>query len=152
MKRRVKYEARPPMLVIRGLVNDKLETRERIAVEAIIGGWGDESHYQTLADMQGVMLLAGCTSDARKWAKDYAHTILGPVLCKIRDRYLRSGKMTCTTGEREILRGFVTRYREFWARQPIELYETACHALQDHYNRMAAQHEAHQQESTHEPA
>lgn len=28
-----KYAKRPPMLVMRGLVNDKLETRERIAVE-----------------------------------------------------------------------------------------------------------------------
>lgn len=140
--RRKKIDARPPMLVMRGLVNDKLETRERMAVEAIIGGWGDESHYQTLADMQGVMLLAGCTSDARKWAKDYAHHTLGPVLCKIRDRYMRSGKMSCTTGERAVLRGFVTRYREFWQRQPIELYESACHALQEHYNKMAAKHEA----------
>ena len=35
-----KYAKRPPMLVMRGLVNDKLETRERISVEAIVGGWG----------------------------------------------------------------------------------------------------------------
>ena len=45
-----KYAKRPPMLVMRGLVNDKLETRERIAVEAIVGGWGTTEHYQTLAD------------------------------------------------------------------------------------------------------
>lgn len=32
-----KYAKRPPMLVMRGLVNDKLETRERIAVEAVVG-------------------------------------------------------------------------------------------------------------------
>jgi hypothetical protein len=132
-----KYAKRPPMLVMRGLVNDKLETRERMAVEAIIGGWGAELHYQTLADMQGVMLLAGSTSDSRKWAKDYAHNELGPVLCKIRDRYQRTGKLSCTTGERAVLRGFVTRYREFWQRQPMELYEAACTALQAHYDKMS---------------
>jgi len=132
-----KYAKRPPMLVMRGLVNDKIEIRERQAVEAIIGGWGTEEHYQTLADMQGVMLLAGSTSDSRKWAKDYAHHELGPVLCKIRDRYQRTKTLSCTTGEREVLRGFVTRYREFWTRQPLELYEAACTALQAHYDKCA---------------
>lgn len=134
---RKKYEKRPPMLVMRGLVNDTLETRERIAVEAIVGGWGTTEHYQTIADMQGVMLLAGTTDESRKWARDYAHDVIGPVLCKVRDRYLRSNKMSCTTGEREVLRGFVTRYREFWMRQPFELYEAACQALQEHYDKMA---------------
>lgn len=33
-----KYAKRPQMLVMHGLVNDKIETRERIAVEAIVGG------------------------------------------------------------------------------------------------------------------
>lgn len=132
-----KYAKRPPMLVMRGLVNDKLETRERIAVEAIVGGWGTTEHYQTLADMHGVMLLAGTTDESRKWALDYAHDVIGPVLCKVRDRYRRSGKISATTGEREILRGFVTRYREFWLRQPMELYESACQALQAHYDKMS---------------
>lgn len=125
------------MLVMRGLVNDKLETRERIAVEVIVGGWGTTEHYQTLADMQGVMLLAGTTDESRKWARDYAHDVIGPVLCKVRDRYRRSGKMSATTGERAALRGFVTRYREFWMRQPFELYEAACQSLQEHYDKMS---------------
>ena len=130
-----KYAKRPPMLVMRGLVNDELETRERMAVEAFAGGWATTEHYQTLADMQGVMLLAGTTDASRKWARDYAHDVIGPVLCKVRDRYQRTQKMSVTTGEREILRGFVTRYREFWMRQPMELYEAACQALQAHYDK-----------------
>ena len=131
-----KYAKRPPMLVMRGLVNDKLEIRERQAVEAFAGGWATTEHYQTLADMQGVMLLAGTTDASRKWARDYAHDVIGPVLCKVRDRYRRTQKMSVTTGEREALRGFVTRYREFWLRQPLELYEAACVALQEHYDKM----------------
>lgn len=135
MKR--KYACKPPMLIMRGLRNDQLELRERAAVQAFALGYATTEHYHILADMQGVMLLAGTTDESRKWARDYAHDVIGPALCKVRDRYRRSGKMSATTGEREVLRGFVTRYREFWMRQPMELYEAACQALQAHYDKMS---------------
>lgn len=48
---------------------------------------------------------------------------------------LTSPRIT-SMGEREILRGLVTRYREFWLRQPLELYEAACMALQEHYDKI----------------
>ena len=38
--------------------------------------------------------------------------------------------------ERKVLGEFITRYREFWLRQPLELYEAACAALQEHYDKM----------------
>ena len=60
----------------------------------------------------------------------------GPALQKIAQRYQRTKVMSVTTGERKVLGEFITRYREFWLRQPLELYEAACAALQEHYDKM----------------
>lgn len=129
--------AKAHMIVARGMVNDTLETRERMAVQAFIGGWATPEHFQVLADMQSVMLLAGSTSDARKWAWTYAREVVGPVLSNIADRYKQGKPLTVTTGERRVLREFPTKYRGFWVRQPQELYSAACQALQEHYDARA---------------
>ena len=126
-----------PMLVMRGLVNTRLETRERMAVEAFAGGWAGFEHFDTIADMQGVLLLAGSTSDQRKPAMIWARHTLGPVLGSIRERYQRTGKMGCNGEELKVLRSFVSMYRDFWIKQPLALYETACAELQRTYDRMA---------------
>lgn len=126
-----------PMLVMRGLCNDRLETRERMAVEAFAGGWARFEHFDTIADMHGVLILAGSTSDKRKPAMLYARNTLGPVLGSIRDRYHRTGKMGCNAEELKVLRGFVSLYRDFWLKQPLALYEVACQELQKTYDRMA---------------
>ena len=133
---RRKYALRPPMLVMRGLKNDALELRERAAAQAFSGGWATTEHYHMLADMHSVMLLAGSTDDSRKWAWTYCKELIGPVLQKIAQRYQRTNVLSATTGERKVLGEFVTRYREFWLRQPLELYEAACTALQAHYDKM----------------
>lgn len=98
---------------MRSLVNDKLEIRERMAVQAIVGGWATPEHFRTIADMQSVMLLAGSTEPSRKWAYDYCADVVGPVLKKISDRFEKWKVISATTGERKILGEFVTRYREF---------------------------------------
>lgn len=125
------------MLVMRGLCNDRLEVRERMAVEAFSGGWATIEHFDTIADMQGVLVLAGSTSEQRKPTMLYAKNEVGPVLGSIRARYERTGKMGCNAEELKVLRGFVTRYRDFWLKQPLALYETACAELQRVYDRMA---------------
>jgi len=135
-KRIPKLKPQAPMLIMRGLVNDKLEIRERMAVQAIVGGWATPEHFRTIADMQSVMLLAGSTEPSRKWAYDYCADVVGPVLKKISDRFENRKVISATTGERKILGEFVTRYREFWLRQPMELYEAACVALTEHYSKM----------------
>lgn len=126
-----------PMLVMRGLCNDRLETRERMAVEAFANGWAGFEHFDTIADMQGVLLLAGSTSEQRKPAMIWAKNTLGPVLGSIKERYLRTGKMGCNGEELKTLRAFVSMYRDFWMKQPLALYETACHELQKTYDQMA---------------
>lgn len=126
-----------PMLVMRGLCNDTLELRERMAVQAFSGGWATIREFDTIADMQGVMLLAGSTSEQRRPAMIYARDVLGKVLGSIKARYHRTGKIGCNAEELAVLRGFVSRYRDFWLVQPLALYEAACAELQRTYDRMS---------------
>ncbi len=130
--------ASAPMLVVRGLCNDRLELRERMAVQAFSDGWATMQHFDTIADMQGVMILGGVTSEHRKPAAIYAKNVVGPVLGSIRERYEKTGKMGCNAEELKVLRGFVARYRDFWMKQPLALYQTACDQLQRVYDRIAA--------------
>lgn len=131
-----KQNGTAPMLVMRGIRNKDVELKERMAAQAFIAGYATTSHYQTLADMHSVMLLAGSTDESRKWAYDYCMTKTGPTLERIASRYKQSGRLSATTAEKEVLREFVTRYREFWLRQPTELYVCACNVLQRHYDRI----------------
>lgn len=126
-----------PMLIMRGLINDRLETRERMAVQAFALGYAGFDHFDTIADMQGVLLLAGSTSNERKPAMHWARNVLGPVLGSIKDRHQRTGKMGCNAEELKVLRSFVGMYRDFWIRQPLGLYEAACEQLQKTYDQMA---------------
>lgn len=131
-------DCRAPMLVMRGLRNTELETRERMAVEAFSLGYATHEHFDTLVDMHGVLLLAGSTSEKRAPAMHYARHTLGPVIQSIRERYNRTQKLGCSADELKVLRGFVSMYRDFWLKQPLELYQAACEELQRHYNRLAA--------------
>lgn len=123
---------RAPMLVQRGVLNDRVETAERALVLAFECGYATEEHYDLLASMQGVMILAGCTSERRAPAAYYARDTLGPVLAALRTRYTEHGRFDPTADELGVLRGFVSLYRDFWLRQPTELYEVACAELARH--------------------
>lgn len=131
-------DCRAPMLVMRGLRNTELETRERMAVEAFSLGYATHEHFDTLVDMHGVLLLAGSTSEKRAPAMHYAKQTLGPVIQSIRERYNRTQKLGCNADELQVLRGFVSMYVSFWMRQPSELYVAAVEELQRHYNRISA--------------
>ena len=129
--------ASAPMLVMRGLVNDTLEVRERMAVQAFSDGWATIQDFDTLADMQGVLLLSGTTSKERQPAATWARETLGATLGSIRARYVKTQKMGCNAEELKVLRSFIGRYRDYWLRQPFGLYQAACKQLQVEYNRMA---------------
>ena len=122
------------MLVMRTLHNTELEIRERMAVEALAKGFATENHYNTILDMQGILILAGCTEKHRRYAREYAENVIGPVLISIKERYSRTGKLGCAGGELKILKEFIKFYKSFWVRQPTELYITACEELQKFYD------------------
>lgn len=132
-------EACAPMLVMRGLRNDDLELRERAAVQAFELGYATHEHFDVIADMQGVLILAGSTSDKRKPAMVYARDVLGKAMEAIRQRYHEIGRLECAPDELDVLLAFVSQYRDFWLKQPLALYQAACAELQRHHDRMASQ-------------
>lgn len=139
---RPRHTPRPPMLVMRGLRNTELETRERMSVEAFALGFATAEHFDTLCAMQGVLILAGSTSEKRKPAMHYARDVLGKTMEAIRARYAETESLTATADELVVLRGFVSMYRDFWMRAPLELYEAASAELQRFHNRIAAERAA----------
>lgn len=148
MKFKPRHRTRPkgeaPLLIQRGLVNDEIEVRERAIINAFEYGYATTEHFDILADMQGLLLLAGTTSEARRPAMLYAHDVLGPVMQSIRARYDRTKKLGCNANELKVLRQFVSMYRDFWMRQPGELL-TACRAqLSIHNAKIAAKRKQEQ--------
>ena len=136
-KKRIPSIKSAPMLVMRGLANDRLETRERMAVEAFANGWATMEHFDFLTDMHGITILGACTSDEHKPLAGWCKNSLSPVFGAIRERYKESGKFYCTEQELSLLGQFVTKYRDFWMKKPLALYECACDQLNRHYKRMA---------------
>ena len=138
MKRMRKITPRAPMLVQRGLCNTEIETVERMALQAFIGGWATTEHFNMLANMHSLLVLAGSTDKSREWARNYAQTVVGPALQKIAERYKRQNVMSVTTGERKVLGEFISMNREFWLRQPSELFEVTCVSLKQYHQELAA--------------
>lgn len=125
--RRIPRSISPPMLINRGMKNDDLETKERQFVNAFAGGWATTEHFDNLADMRDCLLLAAAS-------KKDAETIgmcraVGIALMNIRDRHTESKRMGVTGDELQVLREFATVYRDYWLRQSVSAYESACNAL-----------------------
>lgn len=130
MRKRSTYKPRqavPPMLVSRGLVNDELETRERMVIEAFSGGWAGEAHYDELTDMRNVLTIAASHRDDQSTLAICAAMRIP--MENIRQRYADTGHMGITGDERSLFRLFVDTYRDFWNRQSTALYIQACDAL-----------------------
>lgn len=115
-----------PMLVMRTLHNTEMESREYMAVHALAHGFANTEHYDLLAYMMNLLLLAGSTDKKRKYAMDYAENTIKPVLKSIAARYNETGKFGVTAKELKTLRHMVEFSKQFWLRQPGELFTTAC--------------------------
>lgn len=115
-----------PMLVMRTIHNTGMESRELMAVHAFAHGFATTEHFDLLTYMMNIMLLAGSTSKKRKYAEKYAEKKVKPVITSIRDRYIKTGKLGVAGIELEVLREFVEFNKQFWLRQPSELFATAC--------------------------
>jgi hypothetical protein len=119
--------ATPPMLVNRGLMDDELQLRERMVVEAFAGGWASTEHFDELADMRNVLTLA----DAYKLDKE-AQAMCDAMripLANLRERHAKTGRLGVTGDELQMLRAFVEFYRDWWMRRPVNLYLGACDSL-----------------------
>lgn len=129
-RKRSTYRPRPltpPMLVNRGLIEQEIETRERMLVEALAGGWATTEHFDNIADMRNVLTLAAAyKNDKNALAMCEAMRI---PMANMRARHAETGRIGVNGDELQLLRAFIDQYRDFWIRQPVKLYLMACDEL-----------------------
>lgn len=126
-KRKVRQKS-VPMLINRGLINDELEMRERQFVEAFANGYAEKIHFDSLADMRNVLMIAAAHKDDAPII-DLCNAMSIP-LQSIRERHANTGKFGTTGDELKMMRTFCGVYRDWWMRQPVALYEAAVDGLQ----------------------
>lgn len=114
------------MLVRRGVVNDRVELAEHAAVLAFEGGWAEPVHYNTIADMQGSMVLAATVDAADAELAKYVRDVVGGVLKATVRTYQETGRFSVTPEQLRVLQRFVAMHRDFWLRKPVALYAQAC--------------------------
>ncbi len=120
---RKRRQASPPMLVNRGIQNDKLELAERQVVEAFSGGWATTEHFDAIAAMRNVLWVAATYKDDQQ-AINLCEAMRIPT-ANMRARYEKSGRLGASGPELELMRAFVSFYRDWWMRQPVALYVAA---------------------------
>lgn len=130
-------KAKPPMLVVRTLANTDMEIRERQCINAFTHGVAKEQHFDLLLLMMNLLLIAGQTSPERKYALDYAEQHIKPVITSIRDRYGKTGKLGVNSHELKALREMVDFSKQFWLRQPGELWAYADGEVRAYYAELA---------------
>ena len=124
----------PPMLVMRAIVNNEMETKELVAVRAFQWGVANKMHYDTLLDMTNMLLVAGHTSAEREYAIKYVDDIALSVMKSIKERYDKTGgKFGVSATELKVLLGLVEFSKQFWNRCPIELFKRCGDELQAYY-------------------
>lgn len=125
--------ARPPMLVMRQIVNADLESKEMAAALAFFWGVAEKSHYDLLLDLTNLLMVAGTSDKKRAYAIEAADKAFIPVLKSIKSRYDKTGKLGVSGAEKHALVNLVEYSKQFWNRQPIELYEISVRELKAFY-------------------
>lgn len=126
-------KARPPMIVMRNIMNTDLESKELAAVMAFKFGAAEKYHYDLLLDITNMLMVAGSSDQSRAYASNVANKHFIPALKGIKERYDRTGKLGVSAAENNVLRELVEFSKQFWNRQPIELYDTAIRELKAFY-------------------
>lgn len=130
MRKHARRRPRPvsaPMLINRGLQELDIEMTERQIVEAFSSGHATTWHFDALCDMRNVLTLAGA------YKNDASATTLCDAMripmASLRVRYAKTGRFGLSGDELQLVRAFVSFYRDFWIRQPVALYAQACDEL-----------------------
>ena len=127
-----------PVLVTRTINQTKLETLERMTVNAFTQGHAQKKDFDILMEMMNVLLVAGHSSNERTYAKEYVEQKIRPVMESIKSRYDRTGKLGVTMPEKRQLIEFVDFNDYFWIRQPAELFITCEREVLKFYAELAA--------------
>lgn len=121
-KRRVRPASEPAL--IRLATNPEIGIAERMAIQAMRGGWADyQNSYRVLADCHGVLTLGvkRKKDDSLKGVLQLAMI----ALLNIYDRYAKTKKVGATGDELQALEVLVDTTEDFWKRQSASALELA---------------------------
>lgn len=126
-KRRIRSASEPAMVRMHCVPD--VEIHERLAIQALRGGWATYNTYRTLADCHGALTIG------RKRKGDYslegAIKASGIALLNIFDRMQATGKVGATGDELRALQLLVDTAEDFWRRQSSGALEYAIAALKE---------------------
>lgn len=125
-KRRVRAQSEPAL--IRLANNPEIAIAERLAIQAMRGGWSDyQNSYRVLADCHGLLAIG----TRKKKDASLDGIIQGGMVAmrNIYDRYISTKKVGATGDELAMLEHMVDVSEDFWKRQSAAALETAIHSL-----------------------
>lgn len=108
-------------------LNPEVSLQERMAVEAIRGGWSSTDHFNVLADCRDMLILAA--SEKRDKSALAACNLAGVALMNMKDRHAKIGKIGASGDEIQALSLLVDVSEDFWKRQSGGLFVDAEDAL-----------------------
>lgn len=120
------------------ILNPEINIQERMAVQALRGGWATTDHFNLLADCRDMLILAA--KERNDKSAVVACEAAGIALMNMKDRYIEKKRMGATGDELAALDLLCDISEEFWKRQGGGLFIDAEAAL--HRARMMRKEEA----------
>lgn len=116
-----KYGIKPkaPMLIYRAIA-PQIETKERMAIQALASGYGDKEHYRLLEDVYNLLRIA-MQAPGREYLRKVTEPY-GEALESVKARYVKFGKFGMDYKDKRVLTDMINTSADFWMRQPTELY------------------------------
>lgn len=124
--RRIRPSSEPAM--VRLAVNPEIEVTERLAIQAMRGGWADyHNSYKVLADCHGILSIG-----TRRKKDASLHGVIQAsqvALLNIYDRMRKTKRVGATGDELNALEALVDVAHDFWSRQSSTALEIAIDSL-----------------------
>lgn len=125
-----------PMLVMRGIREVELDTKELSAALAFKFGTATKADYDMMMDITNMMLIAASTAKHREYVIPIIDNSIMPTLKSIRERYERTNKLGVSAEESKVLVDLTEISKQFWLRQPLDLYKRCATELALYYEEL----------------
>jgi len=124
-KRIIRRQLAPTAVAM--LLNPEISIQERMAVQALRGGWATTDTFNLLADCRDMLLLAAGEKEDQSTIG--VCKLAGIALMNMKDRYNAKKRMGATGDELAALDLLADTSESFWKRQPGGLFVDAEAAL-----------------------
>lgn len=124
---------KPPMLVLRSIHANDLDSKELGAALRFKFGTAEKADFDLLMDLINMMLIAASSDKQREYVLKFIDTRAMPTMVAIKKRYDRTGKLGVSGEEAKVLVDITTVSKDFWDRQPVELYKLCYKELKAYY-------------------